>query len=373
MLTLIIFRYLSKEVLTASIVFLLILTLIFLSSQCVHYLSLIATGRIPANLLGQLILLELPNLIGLIFPLAFYLAALLIYSRLYTEQELPVLHAHGFSRWQLLKNTFMIGIIVSLIVASLMLWLNPHVMQSKEKLLASNQSSNIFNTFVPKHFQTLNHETFYVEKVLKASKEMINLFMTHLPQSSTHTLTIKPWQILVTPRSELKTTASGAPYFVLYNGQDYQGSSKQPNYQITRFTHGIYFIPTFLPLLNKKDLSAAPSQELWPINNSDGTKAAELQWRLSIPLMTLILTVIVIPLAYVAPRKGRYVKLVPAILLYLIYANLLFIARNWITKGKVSPDIGIWWVHLVFIIVALALWIVPTLKRRYFIKLFKKL
>ena len=79
--------------------------------------------------------------------------------------------------------------------------------------------------------------------------------------------------------------------------------------------------------------------------------AAELQWRLSVPLSALLLTLLAIPLSHVSPRQSRYTSLFPAILLYIIYVNLLFVARHWIEQQSIAISLGIWWVHALFIVI----------------------
>jgi len=56
-----------------------------------------------------------------------------------------------------------------------------------------------------------------------------------------------------------------------------------------------------------------------------------------------------VPLARTSPRQGRYGKLLAAILVYVIYYNLGVLARAWLEKGAAPPQIGIWWVDLVFL------------------------
>jgi lipopolysaccharide export system permease protein len=36
-----------------------------------------------------------------------------------------------------------------------------------------------------------------------------------------------------------------------------------------------------------------------------------------------------------------------ALFIYLIYTNLLSIARVWVERGIVADDVGMWWVHAI--------------------------
>src|SRR6185312_11366482 len=103
----IIFQYLAKEVLLTLLALTSILLLIFMSNQLVIYLNRAASGIIPGMLVMKLMILELPQLLGLLLPLGFYFALLLAYGRLYAEYEMTVLKACGFSHGQLLKYSLL--------------------------------------------------------------------------------------------------------------------------------------------------------------------------------------------------------------------------------------------------------------------------
>ena len=75
-----------------------------------------------------------------------------------------------------------------------------------------------------------------------------------------------------------------------------------------------------------------PSRDLF--GSSELVDVAELQRRISMPVMVLVLAFIAVPLSALRPREGRYARVALAILLYFIYANLLSAAQVWIEKGR---------------------------------------
>ena len=68
------------------------------------------------------------------------------------------------------------------------------------------------------------------------------------------------------------------------------------------------------------------------------SERAELFWRLSVPILALILTLLAIPMSYVNPRIGRSLNLVGAAFLYMVYTNCLNIVQSMIAQGR----IGFW-------------------------------
>jgi lipopolysaccharide export system permease protein len=79
---------------------------------------------------------------------------------------------------------------------------------------------------------------------------------------------------------------------------------------------------------------------------------AELQWRLSTPLSTILLAMLGVPLSKSNPRRGKYAKLGVAIVIFAFYYQMFVIAKTWVEKSLVSPLIGIWWVPLMLTLLA---------------------
>jgi len=102
------------------------------------------------------------------------------------------------------------------------------------------------------------------------------------------------------------------------------------------------------------------------LGSSDPEEVSELQWRISLERMTLLLAVLAIPLSALKPREGRYAKVAVGVVVYFLYSNLLSAARAWIEKEDVDPGLGLWWVHV--LLAGLALWLFhrqsPLWKRR---------
>ncbi len=75
----------------------------------------------------------------------------------------------------------------------------------------------------------------------------------------------------------------------------------------------------------------------------------------SLPLSVFIVTLMAIPLSRVNPRQGRYLKLLPAILLYMSYLAILISVRSSLEKGKLPLSLGMWWVHAIYLSIGLLL------------------
>ena len=102
-----------------------------------------------------------------------------------------------------------------------------------------------------------------------------------------------------------------------------------------------------------------PGQAL--LGSSNPKALAEWQWRIALPLSIPVLTLIVVPMAVVNPRQGRYAKLLPAILLYLSYFLLLSAGKGALERGSLPALPGLYSVPLLFLLLfALPLNLVET-------------
>ena len=57
----------------------------------------------------------------------------------------------------------------------------------------------------------------------------------------------------------------------------------------------------------------------------------------------------------IAPRQGRFGKVGYALLAYIVYINLVAISRAQMEAGVLPLWVGFWWVHLLFLSIAIFL------------------
>ena len=128
---------------------------------------------------------------------------------------------------------------------------------------------------------------------------------------------------------------------------------------------GEYGIRIHMPGISKvtSKLEATPTAML--VGSGDPEKNAELQWRLAMPLSVMVLIFLAVPLSKSSPRQGRYIRLVMAILLFVVYYNLLGAAKFWVEKGDVPATIGLWWVPVLTVLLTLVLLNIDRLACRF--------
>ena len=348
-----IFRYLAKEVYITLASLTVILLLIFMSNEFVHYLNRAAAGELPLLFIMQLMILEIPNFMGLLLPLGFYMSIMIAYGRLHADSEMIVLNACGYTPNLLLRQSLLMASMTAVFVLVIMLWGSPYIELERAKLLRSSGVQTIMRAIIPGQFRAVSggRQIFYVESMSPDKAVAEHVFLARLNDKGGQL----QWDILWADKAYLRSDQqTSEDYAILQNGRAYQGRPGRADYQVAEFERYQARLPHPSFVVRNVDRTAYPAS-LWPINNPDRSKAAELQWRLSVPVMVFTLTLIGVPLSRVNPRSGKFSKLIPAILIFIVYANLVFLARDWLSQGKIPSWLGMWWIHLLFICLGVVL------------------
>lgn len=356
----IIFRYLNREVLVTMVAVSSILLLIIMSGRFVRYLAEAATGNLSVDVLFTIMGYRLPGFLELVVPLGFFIAILLAYGRLYTDSEMVVLSACGISQHQILGLTLAPALGVALLVGSMSLWISPMGVLATETVLAQQRTRSEFDLVQPGRFQALSggESTAYVEGLSGDRQRLQGVF---LAESGAGVEQDRATVMVAEYAQQAVHDEFGQRYLNMHHGRRYEGQPGQADFQITEFdVYGQYLPPpdTSAGFRNKAD--AIPTADLW--GAEDLQSRATLQWRLSMPVLVLVVAFLAVPLSSTSPRRGRYVKMLPAIILYMLYLGALSGVRGAVEAGNWPVMPGLWIVHPLFLALALFMINAQTLR-----------
>jgi lipopolysaccharide export system permease protein len=337
----IIARYLAKQILQLTSALTLVLLAVAVLIRLLNYLGDATEGNIDPSVLLLLMSYRLPEFVQLILPLALLLGVLLAYGRMYADNEMTVLIASGLSKRRLLAYTLMSSSVVIVLVAFLSLVLTPWGLMNSETLLEQQKDLNEFDVMVPGIFQDISNgaRTTYAENI--EDNVIENVFMH---ETESDRLIVASSASL----SESEEAEDSSRLVVFSEGSLSEGIATETFYSVTSFGELAVRIP-------QRDINIDLSLEEQTMNTaellstSNSAGVAELQWRLSLILILPVLCLLAVPLSRVNPRQGRFAKLAPAVLLYIIYFALLLASRDWVADGVLPAIIGLWWVHLLFL------------------------
>ncbi|MGY8871150.1 MAG: LPS export ABC transporter permease LptF [Pseudomonadales bacterium] len=347
----IIFRYLSRQIMMSTLAVSTVLTLLIVSGRFVKYLSYAAAGKLSPEFVFQSVMYRIPGMLVLIIPLGLFLGVLLAYGRMYLESEMVVLNSSGVSGRRLAAFALGPAAGVALLVALLSLYISPLCWKQVEIIYDKQSAKSELDSLTPGRFQNLGKgggRTTYINGVKEGGKELDLIFVSER-DSKTGELRVvlaeSGKQVITNPKT-------GERFVVLKNGYRYSGVPGQADYQEVKYAEYGFLMPRSGANLRGPEIEAMTLTEL--LGHSEPRFKAELHWRLSMPLLALIITLIAVPMSKTNPRQGRYAKLIPSILLYMLYLTLLTSAKGMIDDGDASVGL-LWMIHAGFFLLAMSL------------------
>lgn len=362
-MSVIIFRYLTKEILVTMLATTLLLLVIVITNQSLQFLQRAAMGQLPVTEIVHAIVLQVPLLMGYLLPLGLYLGVLLTLGRMSLESEMTVLNACGMSRITLAGMVLMIALWVAIVVLWLMAVVVPKAQGELNAIINKAAVTASVAQVIPGRFMMFDKKSenpivFYAAHVKKNHALLQHVFLAR--QSMSKKGELEKWDVVVAKTASEKTLPNATERYIIFNhGYRYSGVPGEKNYQVLRFDqYGELLKIKNIPTPNAaQDYSLS---QLWSLHSQDKQVAAEFQWRLAMPISTLVFALLAVPLSEVRPRHGKFTQLFPAILIYMGYADLIFLTRSWIGSGRLSPALGMWWVHASVLLIAIILLLYRT-------------
>jgi len=334
----------------------LVLLLIAVSIQMVGLLGKVAAGILQTNTLMIMLGLNIFSLLVFILPLSLYLGILLALSRLYRDSEMTAIAACGVGTAYILKTVLVVGIIFALIQSVLTLQLAPWAEAHSTRLTEKSKKSTDIEGVIPGRFNELSggKGVVYVQNINTEAEELQNVFL----QMDGDAKDKGRVTVVAENAYKYKDEKTGDQFLLLVNGSRYEGLPGDKNFTMIEFKrHGIRIEEKNTEVTHYRHRSM-PTKDL--IASGDVTYKAELQWRISSALFCIGLALLAVPLSKTSQRQGRYGKLALAIIIYVVFSNLLNMARSWVHNGKVEPEIGMWWVHGVMLLLVIILLLQQT-------------
>jgi lipopolysaccharide export system permease protein len=339
-------KYILREWFWTSLAVSIVLLIVLLGAYLGDMLNDIVDGRMPAGLMSMQLLLHMPETLGNILPLAGFIAVLWGLGRFYRDQEMAVMRSSGFGWKNLLKPLFTLVIPLAVTLLVLGLSVAPRTAQMAEEQLEEAFRSAAVWGLQPGKFHVLRHGdlVLYAEAIEEDGSSLRNIFIKQRDQERE--------QVWVAQKGRYwMDSETGDRYLILEDGKVTDIAAGQLDLRVLNFARNDLRLPE--PESRKRDKASVnlkSSTELFNERNKESI--AELQWRLSPAITVIVLGLLAIPLAHSEPREGRGVRIILGILVYLLYGNMLYLSRSWVTDGVLPTYIGMWWVHFTFLVIS---------------------
>lgn len=340
-------KYLNRELLGVFLMVLLVLLLVAVGGRFIGFLQGAAIGKYSAGSLLLLLGLRLPEIVQLLLPFALFVAVLLTLGRLYAEQELAVLLGGGASTAHLLRWLAPLTLVVALLVGLLATSVTPRSNAALVQQLVSERLDRDFANLSPGVFHVYagGDRVSYADAVIEDGAVLESVFLSERGGGSA-TATVRAEQ-----GSALIDEKTGSRFLLLERGSRYEGRIGERGYRVVEFQRMGQRIAVNTNLSRNTDVGAMSGAELLAM--SGGPAAAELGWRWSLPVLTLVSVLIAAGIARVKPRQGRFAKLLPGLGVFVGYYLALTLVQNQLLESRWPPELGYWPVHIGFILFAL--------------------
>ncbi len=340
-------RYIYREILEKLLWIIGLLLLILASNRFVGFLADAAEGELPGELVLQMLAMKMLATLPKLLPISLFVSVTLALSRLAQDRELTIISGTGLAAGFQFRTVFKFAAAFSLVVFVCSFIIAPWAEKGVSELKGRAEQESDISGISAGQFKEFSKgdRIVYVEDMTNNNDVMKNVF-----------LQVRQNQDLGVLRSNSAryefSERTGSRYIAFQHGHRYTGKPGMLDYQITEYR-------TYAVLIEQDDesralsrLEAVPSLEL--LGSTLPKYQAELQWRLSTMLATLLLPMLAVALTALSFRETRYVPLFIAIMVYFIYSNLLGISKTLIKRDDLSALIGMWWVHLLLILTIVA-------------------
>lgn len=348
----IILRYLTREVLLTTLVISAGLLLLTVGNRFSRYLEDAVAGDLAGEVVFIILALRVPDLLMLILPICFFLSILVAYGRLHMDSEMVVLSSCGFSKLQLLGYTMVPAAVVAAMVFGLTMFVSPYTKKKADEIIVEQRNRSELEILTAGRFQPVrkgDDTTYFFDRFSAGNKEILNVFIAEPPAGPNKAVSV----IRASSATDEVSYSTGDRYLVLNQGYQYVGRPGHTDYQELRFAHMGQFLParTIRELRQREEYASLATL----LNSDHPAHKAELQWRISLPIFVFVVAMIAVPLSHTSPRRGRFWKMFPGFVVAVFYLSGLTVARSYVEDGHSLGSLGMWWVHLAFLALAIAL------------------
>ncbi len=315
---------------------------IMVFTQLIRLLGESVSGLLAVEGVMALVGFTSLNYLPIVLSVSLYLSILMTLSRSYRDSEMVVWFSSGIGLTRWIRPVMGFTIPVVCVIALLSFVLAPWAKMKAEDFKKQLDTRDDVAMAAPGVFRESNlaDRVFFLENVDTKNNRVSNIFVQSVQNSKEGTMVAK--------EGLQETAANGDRFIVLLNGTRYEGVPGQNDYKIVEFER--YSVRIEAAEIKDTQLDRKSLTTFQLLRDPTAGNLAELSWRIGSPLSALILAALAIPLSFVNPRSGRSYNLMVAVVLFMVYNNMMGVTTTWLAQGKIGLMLGLWSVHIVMMI-----------------------
>ena len=324
--------HLNSQIFKSFVAILIILTALIFSSRLVGYFEQAIDGTLNPDIIFTVMLLRLPDFLGLLIPFAFFLSLLLVVSELYNSNGIYAYFSAGVSRVKLIKHITPFFIVTLIACSLISIFLAPYGKALSKSLIAEQSYEDKLSMLQPQKLVNLDETGSYLFFESYDGNRMTDV--TFFVQDDASLAIIKAELLVISNQNENMILN-------FQNGYIYPNlnSSNKINASFKKLTHSV-------EVLKASGNSLSLSKLLDYKNQSN---FIQNQWNASVPLMLIALMLLGFVFGKESPRSGREGSLVTGVLIYIFYLSVLVGFRESYSDNLDVFYYFLWPVHLIFL------------------------
>ena len=329
-------RYLARETAKPFTLTALFLVGVFIAYSLTRFLTEANDGLLDGA--AVLVLTGLKAVIALevLLPIALYIALIVALGRLYSDWEMIALQAGGFSEYRILVPVIAMAAAVALFVAAVSLWVRPWAYQTLYTFEADAKANAELEDLPAGQFHIHGEaeRMVFVDARDAASGELRGVFVRSNRGGTLEVISAARGQLTTFARSDAHSLALGQA--LIYKQAPAEGPTERD--LAGRFEAFHIWTPAVTPEPPGYRPKAQPIRALSASPRNEDR--AEAQWRRSTAVSTLLLALVAVPLSRTQPRRGRYARVLLAVVIYVLYFNFIGVVRSEVEQGTLTH---LWW------------------------------
>lgn len=342
-------RYVVREIAGPAAFVSAVLITVFVAYLLARFLADVVDGMLPSRTIALLVLLRTAIALEVLVPITLFLCVVMALGRLHADSEIVAMSALGVSPTRIVRAVAALAVTVAVGVAALSLVVRPWAYEESYRLRAEAGAEVNLDRFKAGRFYARQRGEYVVfaERSDTAAGRLAGVFV-HSEEGDVRQV------VFAREAYQRVDPVTGDRTLVALHGHHYRISTAEGRDRIVGFAR--MEMPLRIePIVPEYRRKAASTATL--AGSRDPMDVAELQWRLTTPLATVLLALLGIPLGRAVPRQGRYARFASAVVAYAAYYNLKSMAKTWVEHGTVGPVPGLWWVDVLLgAVVLLLLW-----------------
>lgn len=337
-------RYISREVVTHSLLGLAVFTFVFFVPQLVRLMDLVVRHAGSTGSITLLFLSVLPPVLIFSIPMAILVGVMIGLGRLSADSEIVALHACGISLRRLLLPIGYVAAGATAIALFITLWLSPLAVRTLRGLEEQILSSQAPFAVQPRVFdERFPGWVLYVQDVSAAATHWRDVFLASSTNSG---------QTSITTAQDASISTGPGKHEIslrLSAGSTQTYDSRRPDrYSVTTF--GATEIPIDLSRTSSVAAAASPTdaEKSFPAllrsRNGPNWRMAriELQRRFAFPIACLVFALLGVAVGVRPRRGGRAIGVILTLVLIGGYYFIFVTGDHFARQGKLPPWLGIW-------------------------------